>query len=137
MMRRIPWSTLGVLAANEVRLRMRRMSTLAAVLAYLLAVALLGTADGPQLAAVFAIRHRETPPRSLSQVFTTAASLKIGCAAVGGAVAAPLLQQSAELALLSAAAGQVAAMGLAIAAGTPLQPLRPIVPGPDKGQSSR
>ncbi len=32
MMRHIPWRTVGVLAANEVRLRMRRMSTLAAVL---------------------------------------------------------------------------------------------------------
>lgn len=33
MMRRIPWRMVGVLAANEVRLRMRRMSTLVAILA--------------------------------------------------------------------------------------------------------
>ena len=90
-----------------------------------LAAALLGIADGPQLLAVFAIRHRETPLRSLSQVFTTAASLKIGCAAVGGAVAAPLLHSSPQLLLLVAAAVQLAAMGCAIAAGTPVRSPRP------------
>ncbi|MGI3230653.1 MFS transporter [Streptomyces sp. GTA36] len=46
-----------------------------------------GVAEGPQLAALLAIRHRESPERLRSQVFTTGASLKITGFALGAAVA--------------------------------------------------
>lgn len=52
-----------------------------------LAMAIVGLADGPQLAAIFTVRHRESPDRSRSQVFTTGASVKI-TAAAGGALLA-------------------------------------------------
>lgn len=51
-----------------------------------------GTADGPQLAAIFTIRHREAPERSRSQIFITAASLKITAAALGAAIVGQLSQ---------------------------------------------
>jgi hypothetical protein len=49
----------------------------------LAAVALGGVGEGPQLTALFAVRHRESPEHMRGQIFTTAASLKIGelCAA--------------------------------------------------------
>jgi hypothetical protein len=59
------------------------------------AVAVAGVADGPQLAAIFAVRHRETPPRLRGQVFTTAASLKITAGAAGAAVAGSLAGHAA------------------------------------------
>jgi hypothetical protein len=43
----------------------------------LAAVALAGVGEGPQLTALFAVRHRETPAHLRGQVYTTAASLKI------------------------------------------------------------
>jgi MFS family permease len=75
----------------------------------LLAVLMLGLADGPQLAAIFAIRHREAPERSRSQVFTTAASLKITAAAAGTAVAGQLSTVSLKLTLLAACFAQLLA----------------------------
>ena len=57
----------------------------------LAAVALAGTGEGPQLTALFAVRHRETPAHLRGQVYTTAASLKIGGMAAGAALAGPLL----------------------------------------------
>lgn len=56
----------------------------------LVAMLLAGLADGPQLAAIFAVRHREAPERSRSQVFTTGASLKITAAAFGTMLAGHL-----------------------------------------------
>lgn len=43
----------------------------------LAAVALGGAGEGPQLTALLAVRHRETPAHLRGQVYTTAASLKI------------------------------------------------------------
>jgi len=57
----------------------------------LAAVALAGAGEGPQLTALFAVRHRETPAHLRGQVYTTAASLKIGGMAAGAALAGPLL----------------------------------------------
>ena len=52
----------------------------------LAAVALGGAGEGPQLTALFAVRHRETPAHMRGQVYTTAASLKIaGHGGRGGA----------------------------------------------------
>jgi MFS family permease len=84
------------------------------------AVAVAGVADGPQLAAIFAVRHRETPQRLRGQVFTTAASLKITAGAAGAALAGVLAGHAAgpahpaahspELLLIVAAATQAAAL---------------------------
>ncbi|HEX3304934.1 MAG TPA: MFS transporter [Streptosporangiaceae bacterium] len=51
----------------------------------LAAVALAGAGEGPQLTALFAVRHRETPANLRGQVYTTAASLKIAGLAAGAA----------------------------------------------------
>jgi MFS family permease len=67
------------------------------------AVALAGAGEGPQLTAVFAIRHRETPARMRGQVYTTAASLKIAGLAAGAALGGPLAGHSVTTCLLVAA----------------------------------
>ena len=53
----------------------------------LVASAMAGFADGPLLAATLNLRQRVAPPHLRTQVFTTAASLKIGAFAVGAALA--------------------------------------------------
>jgi MFS family permease len=73
-------------------------------------VAVVGVADGPQLAAVFAVRHQEAPPRLRGQVFTTAASLKISAGAIGATLAGQLAARSPALLLATAAATQAAAL---------------------------
>jgi hypothetical protein len=67
------------------------------------AVALGGAGEGPQLTALFAVRHRESPEHLRGQIFTTAASLKIGGLAAGAALAGPLVGQSVTACLLVAA----------------------------------
>ncbi|HSX28461.1 MAG TPA: MFS transporter [Candidatus Saccharimonadales bacterium] len=59
-----------------------------------------GLADGPQLAAIFAVRHREAPSYSRSQVFTTGASLKITAAAAGALLAGYLVAESLQVTIL-------------------------------------
>jgi MFS family permease len=78
----------------------------------LAAMLIAGLADGPQLAAVFAVRHREAPERSRSQVFTTGASLKITAAAVGTALAGRLATNSLRLTLLVACFVQLSAAAM-------------------------
>ncbi|MEV2228184.1 MFS transporter [Streptomyces phaeochromogenes] len=68
-----------------------------------------GVGEGPQLAALLAIRHRESPEHLRSQVFTTGASLKITGFALGAAVAGPLATHSLPTALLTAAGVQLVA----------------------------
>ncbi|GLF96308.1 MFS transporter [Streptomyces yaizuensis] len=81
--------------------------------------ALLGLAEGPQLTAVFAIRHREAPARLRAQVFTTGASLKLTGFATGAATGGPLALHSLPGALLAAAGTQLlaAAVGAALRTG--------------------
>ncbi|CAM5275501.1 MFS transporter OS=Streptomyces tendae OX=1932 GN=GUR47_23000 PE=4 SV=1 [Streptomyces tendae] len=67
--------------------------------ALVVAVLLLGAGEGPQLTALFAIRHREAPEHLRGQVFTTGASLKITAFALGVAVAGPLAAWSVPGAL--------------------------------------
>jgi hypothetical protein len=55
-----------------------------------LAVAVDGAGEGPQLTALFEVRYREAPPALRGRVFTTAASVKIGGLAAGAALAGPL-----------------------------------------------
>jgi MFS family permease len=74
------------------------------------AAALLGIADGPQLAAVIAVRHREAPDGLRAQVFTTGASLKVTAGALGAALAGALASHSLTLVLLVAAGTQVLAL---------------------------
>ncbi|MFI1188450.1 MFS transporter [Streptomyces californicus] len=64
----------------------------------------MGCAEGPQLAALFTVRHREAPERLRGQVFTTGASVKITAFAVGAAAAGPLAARSLPAALLLGAA---------------------------------
>ena len=75
----------------------------------LVAMLIVGLADGPQLAAIFAVRHREAPERFRSQVFTTGASLKITSAALGAALAGQLSGTSLKLTLLVACFVQLGA----------------------------
>ncbi|MEU6060450.1 MFS transporter [Streptomyces sp. NPDC047097] len=78
--------------------------------ALLLAAALLlGCGEGPQLAALFAVRHREAPEHLRGQIFTTGASLKITGFALGAAAAGPVAVWSLPGALLLAAGTAVLA----------------------------
>ncbi|MBB6434470.1 MFS transporter [Streptomyces candidus] len=123
-------TAVGALAANSVlagrpRL-MRRPDLVIAPSAVVLAAACLlaaalhpvaviaagvlaGIGAGPQLAALFAVRHRESPPRLRGRVFTTGASLKLTGFALGAALAGPLATRSVPVALLVAAGLQGAA----------------------------
>lgn len=73
------------------------------------AAAIAGIGEGPQLTALFAIRHRETPEYVRAQVFTTAASVKITGLAAGAALAGPLAAWSLPCCLLAAAVLQLLA----------------------------
>ncbi|MET0779748.1 MAG: MFS transporter [Candidatus Saccharimonadales bacterium] len=75
----------------------------------LAAMLIAGLADGPQLAAIFAVRHREAPERSRSQVFTTGASLKITAAAFGAALAGHLAGGPLRFTIITACIVQLAA----------------------------
>ncbi|MEU3622020.1 MFS transporter [Amycolatopsis coloradensis] len=85
------------------------------------AAVLAGFAEGPQLSALFAIRHREAPAEVRAQVFTTAASVKITGLAAGAAVAGPLSALSVTTALSAAAGCQLlaAATFMLVRARTP------------------
>ncbi|MFG2127390.1 MFS transporter [Streptomyces sp. NPDC048751] len=74
-----------------------------------MAALLAGVGEGPQLAALLAVRHREAPEHLRGQVCTTGASAKITGFALGAAAAGPLGVWSLPGALLSAAALQVVA----------------------------
>jgi predicted MFS family arabinose efflux permease len=71
-----------------------------------------GLAEGPQLAAVFGVRHRESPESLRAQLFTTAASVKMSAYAVGAAATGALAVHSTTACLIAAAAAQ----GLAVIA---------------------
>ncbi|MFJ8732972.1 MFS transporter [Streptomyces bauhiniae] len=66
------------------------------------AALLIGAGEGPQLTALFAVRHRESPDHLRGQIFTTGASMKITGFAVGAALAGPLAARSLPGALLLA-----------------------------------
>lgn len=78
--------------------------------ATLVAAALvLGVGEGPQLTALFAVRHREAPEHLRGQIFTTGASFKITAFALGAAFAGPVATRSVPLALTVAAGTAVVA----------------------------
>ncbi|MGW2848546.1 hypothetical protein [Streptomyces sp. NPDC001274] len=73
----------------------------------IVAALVLGAGEGPQLTALFAVRHREAPERLRGQIFTTGASLKITGFALGAAAAGPLAHGSLPGTLLLAASASV------------------------------
>jgi MFS family permease len=83
----------------------------------LAAVALVGAGEGPQLTALLAVRHRETPADLRGQVYTTAASLKIAGLAAGAALAGPLAGWSVTACLLIAAGTELGAAAAYLTAG--------------------
>ncbi len=83
------------------------------------AVALGGAGEGPQLTALFAVRHRESPEHMRGQIFTTAASLKIGGLAAGAALAGPLAGRSVTACLLIAAGFELCAAAAYVLIGPP------------------
>jgi MFS family permease len=92
------------------------------------AVALGGAGEGPQLTALFAVRHRESPEHMRGQIFTTAASLKIGGLAAGAALAGPLAGRSVTACLLVAAGFELCAAAAYVLIGPPPQAARPAAP---------
>ncbi|WP_435972036.1 MFS transporter [Streptomyces sp. Qhu_M48] len=78
----------------------------------IVAVLMVGIGEGPQLAALFAVRHREAPEHLRAQIFTTGASLKITGFAVGAALAGPVAAWSLPGSLVLAA---TVAVGAALA----------------------
>jgi MFS family permease len=83
------------------------------------AAALAGLCDGPLLAATLNLRQRVAPGELRTQVFTTAASLKIGAFAVGSALAGPTVDAFGVRGMLVVAgAGQVIAMAAGLVART-------------------
>ncbi|MGW3208134.1 MFS transporter [Streptomyces sp. NPDC001135] len=82
------------------------------------ALLLAGIGEGPQLTALFAVRHREAPDRLRSQIFTTGASLKTTGFASGAAIAGPLAAWSLP-GTLAMAAGVAAAAALVFRAVPP------------------
>jgi hypothetical protein len=103
----------------------------------LAAVALGGAGEGPQLTALFAVRHRETPANLRGQVYTTAASLKIAGLAAGAALAGPLAGWSVTGCLLIAAGTQLAAAAAYLTAGFTGRVRREPVPAPPPGPAAR
>ena len=88
-------------------------AVIAAADAFALAVAaalVAGVAEGPQLAAVFQVRHRESPEALRSQLFSTAASVKMSAFAAGSAAAGALAVHSVTACLLAAAGAQALAI---------------------------
>ncbi|MFE1585340.1 MFS transporter [Streptomyces sp. NPDC058737] len=75
----------------------------------IVAVLIAGIGEGPQLAALFAVRHREAPERLRGQIFTTGASLKITGFSLGAAIAGPVATWSLPGALAFAASVAVLA----------------------------
>jgi predicted MFS family arabinose efflux permease len=76
-----------------------------------LLIAVAALADGPGLAATFAVRQDWAPRDLQGQIFTTAAGLKVGSFALGAAIAGPLVTGigSSGALLCSAAASFVGA----------------------------
>lgn len=82
----------------------------------LVAAFVAGLFDGPLLAATLNLRQRFAPAWLRTQVFTTAASLKIGAFAVGSALAGPMAAWVGARGMLwTIAAGQVVAVAAALA----------------------
>jgi predicted MFS family arabinose efflux permease len=97
----------------------------ATVPAALALIALGGLVDGPGLSSQFAARQRWTPSALLGQIFTTAASMKVGAFSLGAAFAGPaVLALGASGTIVLAASIQLAAVLLGLALGAAGEPAR-------------
>ncbi|WP_432047543.1 MFS transporter [Streptomyces asiaticus] len=96
--------------------------------ALIAAVLLTGAAEGPQLTALFAIRHREAPERLRGQVFTTGASLKITGFALGAALAGPLATWSLPGALVVAGGCEALAVLVFVCLPGTAEAVAPLLP---------
>ena len=86
-------------------------------------IALGGLVDGPGLSSQFAARQRWTPSGLLGQIFTTAASMKVGAFALGAAFAGPaVVALGAHGTIVLAACLQLAAVLLGLALGAAGEP---------------
>jgi MFS family permease len=120
----------------------------------LAAVALSGVGEGPQLTALFSVRHRESPEHLRGQIFTTAASLKVAGLAAGAALAGLLAGRSVTACLLVAAGFNLCAAATYVLigprrtgrpqnppgprrTGRPQVPLGPRSTGPTAGTTAR
>jgi predicted MFS family arabinose efflux permease len=84
----------------------------------LVLVGFAGFLEGPAFAATFTTRQRWSPDDLRGQIFTTAASLKLGAFAVGAAVAGPAVERlGAGRTLVAAGAINLLAALLGMAAG--------------------
>ncbi|MGA4837896.1 MFS transporter [Streptomyces sp. G45] len=83
------------------------------------AMVIAGAGTGPQLTALFAVRHREAPARLRGQIFTTGASLKITGYAIGAGLGGPLAAWSLPGALLTAGACELLAAAAFLALSAP------------------
>lgn len=81
--------------------------------AAILAAAVIGAGDGPQLAGLIEIRHQEASTHLRTQIFTTGASVKITASGIGALAAAPLMHSGLTVALLTAAAAHFIAAYIA------------------------
>ncbi|MFG3026750.1 MFS transporter [Streptomyces sp. NPDC048254] len=89
----------------------------------IVALLIAGIGEGPQLAALLAVRHREAPERLRGQIFTIGASLKITGFALGAAVAGPVATWSLPGAsVLAASAAALAALGYFAIPSTAVNP---------------
>jgi len=90
-----------------------------------------GIADGPGFAATFTVRQRWTPRDLHGQVFTTAASLKVGAFSLGAATAGPaVVALGARGTLLLAAGVQFAAVAAGLTLARSRRPPPPAVAAP-------
>jgi predicted MFS family arabinose efflux permease len=121
-----PWRPESLLVASTALLgAMFAVVAVAHTLALAVAAALLaGLAEGPQIASVFQVRHREAPEALRAQLFTTAASVKMSAFAFGSAAAGALATHSVTACLLAAAGAQALAVA-AVAVLTPRARQRP------------
>ena len=120
LQRRLPSELVVLLALATFGLLMLSWPLAASLPVALVLVAVAGMADGPGLAATFAVRQQRVPKSLHGQVFTTAASLKVGSFAAGAALAGPLAVALGSAETLLVAAG---VQFLAVAAGYTLMRL--------------
>lgn len=104
-------STLALAAALFLAATMTPLTLFAAV-------TIAGAGAGPQLTALFAVRHRESPEHLRGQIFTTGASLKITGFAVGTGIGGPIAGWSLSGSLVVAAGFELlAAAGFLVLGG--------------------
>jgi MFS family permease len=93
---------------------------------FLALVLVAALADGPALAAQFAVRQQHVPPSLYGQVFTTAVGLKVGSFALGAAAAGALVTSlgSAETLVLAASVQLIAGLVGVLLMRLPSRPAR-------------